>query len=101
MPEYLRKTGPVLFVDDAHNLSGRKLKLAKDCVRAAKVWVMSAADKGRIAPGLRKDVLAAEPQTFLLDSEVAYDATAILIWILMLTCLAGAALMKWRPFWVE
>jgi len=91
VPEYLRETGAVLFVDDAHNLSGRKLKLAQDCVRAAKVWVMSAADEGRIAPGLRKDVLAAEPQTFRLDSEVAYDATAILIWILMLACLAGGA----------
>ena len=91
VPEYLRETGAVLFVDDAHNLSGRKLKLAQDCVRASKVWVMSAADEGRIAPGLRKDVLAAEPQTFRLDSEVAYDATSIIMWILMLACLASGA----------
>jgi len=91
VPKYLHETGAVLFVDDAHNLSGRKLKLAQDCVRAAKVWVMSAADEGRIAPGLRKDVLAAEPQTFRLDSEVAYDATAIIMWILMLACLASGA----------
>ena len=76
LPLYLKETGAVLFIDDAHNLSGRKLKLAQDCVRAANVWVMAAADEGRIAPGLRKDVLAAEPQTFRLDSEVAYDATA-------------------------
>jgi len=91
LPEYLRETGAVLFVDDAHNLSGRKLKLAQDCVRASKVWVMSAADEGRIAPGLRKDVLAAEPQTFRLDSEVAYDATSILMWIAMLVCLGFGA----------
>ena len=103
VPDYLRETGAVLFVDDAHNLSGRKLKLAQDCVRAAKIWVMSAADEGRIAPGLRKDVLAAEPQTFRLDSEVAYDATAILIWILMLACLAGGGfgwtenVSEWPP----
>lgn len=91
LPDYLRETGAVLFVDDAHNLSGRKLKLAQDCVRASKVWVMTAADEGRIAPGLRKDVLAAEPQTFRLDSEVAYDATSILMWVAMLVCLGFGA----------
>lgn len=83
LPLYLQETGAVLFVDDAHGLSGRKLKVVQDCVRAAKVWVMAAADEGRIAPGLRKDVMAAEPQIFRLDSEVAYDATPIFMWILI------------------
>jgi hypothetical protein len=83
LPLYLAETGAVLFVDDAHNLSGRKLKVVQDCVRAAGVWVMSAADEGRIAPGLRKDVLAAEPQTFRLGSEVAYDATPVFMWVLL------------------
>jgi len=91
LPLYLKETGAVLFIDDAHNLSGRKLKLAQDCVRASKVWVMSAADEGRLAPGLRKDVLAAEPQTYRLDSEVAYDATSIIMWMLMLACLGFGA----------
>jgi adenosyl cobinamide kinase/adenosyl cobinamide phosphate guanylyltransferase len=91
LPLYLKETGAVLFIDDAHNLSGRKLKLTQDCVRAAKIWVMAAADEGRIAPGLRKDVLALEPQTFRLDSEVAYDATSIIMWLLMLACLMGGA----------
>lgn len=91
LPLYLKETGAVLFIDDAHNLSGRKLKLAQDCVRASKVWVMAAADEGRLAPSLRKDVLAAEPQTYRLDSEVAYDATSIIMWMLMLACLMGGA----------
>ncbi|SMF95680.1 hypothetical protein SAMN02949497_3054 [Methylomagnum ishizawai] len=91
LPEYLRETGAVLFVDDAHNLSGRKLKLVQDCVRAAGVWVMTAADEGRIAPGLRKDVLAAEPQTFRLGSEVAYDATPMLMWILIMAAMMAGS----------
>jgi hypothetical protein len=91
LPLYLKETGAVLFIDDAHNLGGRKLKVVQDCVRAAKIWVMAAADEGRIAPGLRKDVLALEPQTFRLDSEVAYDATSIIMWLLMLACLMGGA----------
>ena len=85
LPLYLAETGAVLFVDDAHNLSGRKLKIAQECVRSTKVWVMAAADEGRLAPGLRLDVLAAEPQTYRLDSEVAYDATTMVMWILIVS----------------
>jgi hypothetical protein len=33
---------------------------------------------------LRQDVLHVEPQIFRLDSEVAYDATAILMWLFIL-----------------
>ncbi|MFZ2407543.1 MAG: hypothetical protein WAW41_20595 [Methylobacter sp.] len=83
---YLAETGAVLFVDDAHHLSGRKLKITQDCVRAAKVWVMAVADEGRLSPGLRKDVLAAQPQTYRLDSEVAYDATTAIMWVLIAAC---------------
>ena len=85
LPVYLTETGAVLFVDDAHNLSGRKLKITQACVRAAKVWVMTATDEVRLAPGLRVDVLAVNPQTFRLDSDVAYDATAMVMWVLIVT----------------
>jgi diadenosine tetraphosphatase ApaH/serine/threonine PP2A family protein phosphatase len=91
LPVYLQETGAVLFVDDAHGLSGRKLKVAQECVRAATVWVMAAADEGRIAPGLRKDVLAADPQIFRLGSEVAYDATPIFMWILITLAFAAGS----------
>jgi hypothetical protein len=84
LPLYLKETKALLFVDDAHNMTGRKMKLVQDCVRATSVWVMTAADEGRISPSLRKDVLHAEPQTFRLDSEVAYDATAIVMWFAIL-----------------
>lgn len=84
LPLYLKETKALLFVDDAHNMNGRKMKLVQDCVRSASVWVMTAADEGRIAPSLRKDVLHAEPQIFRLDTEVAYDATAVLMWLAIL-----------------
>jgi len=84
LPEYLRETKAVLFVDDAHALSGKKLKICQECIRASTVWIVSASDEGRISPGLRKDLLFKNPQIFRLDSEVAYDATNILMWIAML-----------------
>jgi hypothetical protein len=83
LPLYLKETGAVLFVDDAHALSGRKLKLVQECVRSAAVWVIACADEGRLSPGLRKDILAAEPQTFRLGTEVAYDATPLLMWVMI------------------
>jgi hypothetical protein len=83
LPLYLKETKAVLFVDDAHNLSGRKLKICQDCVRAAGVWVMTASDEGRLAPSLRKDVLHVEPQIFRLDTDVAYDATTVIMWVMI------------------
>jgi hypothetical protein len=84
LPLYLEETEALLFVDDAHNLNGRKLKLVQSCVRSAGIFVIAASEEGRLSPSLRQDVLHVEPQIFRLDSEVAYDATAILMWLFIL-----------------
>jgi hypothetical protein len=85
LPLYLQETGAVLFIDDAHafNTETKKGKLAQACLRAAQVWVMATQDEGRLFPGLREDVRIAEPQRFRLDSEVAYDATPVVMWLFM------------------
>lgn len=87
--EYLRDTGAVVFIDDAHKLSGRKLQLARLFVLNAKVAVISAAEEQRIAPNLRAVVLRRDPQIFRLDSEVAYDATKPLVWLVALVALGA------------
>jgi hypothetical protein len=84
LPDYLKETGAVLFVDDAHKLTAKKLEIVRACARTAKVWVMTASDEGRLSPSLRKDVLWLEPQTFRLDTDVAYDATPIFMWMAIL-----------------
>jgi hypothetical protein len=78
-------------VDDAHQLSGRKLKLVQDCVRASGVFVMTTADENRISPSLRKDVLAQQPQTFRLNTDVAYDVTPLFMWCLIAGALIAGA----------
>jgi hypothetical protein len=88
LPLYLAETGAVLFIDDAHKLTAKKLEIAKLCVRSAKVFVMAAAEEGRLAPGLRKEVLALEPQIIHLDTDVAYDATPVFMWLMILLALA-------------
>lgn len=87
--DYLRDTGAVLFLDDAHKLSGRKLQLARLAVLNAKVNVISATEEQRIAPNLRAVVLRRDPQIFRLDSEVAYDATKPLVWLVALVALGA------------
>lgn len=82
LPLYIKETGALLFVDDAHKLTGKKLEIAKLCVRAADVWVMTTADEGRLSPALRKDALARDPQIFRLESEVAYDYTPQFMWFM-------------------
>lgn len=89
LPLYCENTKAVLFIDDAHKLAGRKLQLARQCVMASKIFVMSASEEQRLPPNLRSVVMRRKPQIFRLDSEVAYDATKIIMWIVIATCIAA------------
>jgi len=89
LPDYCRDTGAVLFIDDAHKLSGRKLQIARQCVMSSRLFVIAASEEQRLAPNLRSAVLHRDPQIFRLDSEVAYDATNILMWSFLVACLAA------------
>jgi hypothetical protein len=85
---YCKAKQPVLFIDDAHKLAGRKLQIARQCAMATRITVVAASEEQRLPPNLRPVLMRRDPQIFRLDSEVAYDATHILMWILLVTCLA-------------
>lgn len=87
LPLFLVENKAVLFIDDAHLLTGRKLQVARDCVRAASIFVLTASDEGRLAPGLRHEVLKLQPQVFRLTSDVAYDATPFIMWLVVFFCI--------------
>lgn len=84
LPEYLRETGGILFIDDAHRLTGRKLQIARQCVIAAKIWVMTASQENRLAPNLRPIVERREPNRINLKTDASYDATGALVWFMVL-----------------
>lgn len=84
LAHYVAETKAVVFVDDAHKLTGRKLQIARECVMAAHIYVMSASDEQRIPPNLRGIVLRREPQVFRLNSETSYDMTQPLMWLVIL-----------------
>ena len=89
LPLYCQHTGAVLLVDDAHKLNGRKLQIARQCVLSARLFVVAASEEQRLAPNLRAAVLHREPKIIRLDSEVAYDATPLLMWFFIVVCLAS------------
>ena len=86
--QYCEDTGAVVFIDDAHKLAGRKLQLARKCIIAARIWVIAASEEQRLPPNLRTVVMRSKPQIFRLDTEAAYDATHILMWMVLISCLA-------------
>lgn len=90
--DYVAEARPVVFVDDAHRLSGRKLDVARRCVLPAPLWVVSASQENRIPPNLRTVLLRREHQRFTLASDTAYDVTGGLVW-------AGAAALAVMGWW--
>jgi hypothetical protein len=91
LPDYIKDTGAVLFLDDCHKLAGRKLQIARECALAARVWVASASDENRIPPNLRSVLMRRDPQVIRLGTDVAYDATNVMTWMLALLLLAAGA----------
>ena len=88
---YLKETRAMLFIDNAHKLTGRKLIIAKDCIVSAFRVVIACSDENRLSPSIRKYFLETKPQFIRLNSDVAYDATPILQWLfVVLAMLAGS-----------
>jgi len=91
LPDYLTDTNAVLFIDDAHKLSGRKLQIARMCALSCRLSVVSASEEQRIPPNLRNVLMRRDPQIFRLNSDVAYDATSIIMWLLIVSALMVGA----------
>lgn len=91
LPDYLKETRAILFVDDAHKLTGRKLMIAKQCVENGFRVIMAASDENRISPNIRKLFLETKPQIIRLTSEVAYDATHLMIWVIVALLMTAGA----------
>jgi hypothetical protein len=89
LPEYLKDTRAVLFIDDAHKLTGRKLQIAKMCLGTAYRSVITASDENKISPSIRRAFLETKPQVVRLNSDVAYDATHILVWMFVVLLFVG------------
>ncbi len=91
LSEYIHETGAILFVDDAHKLSGRKCQIARRCLLSSKIWFIATSDENRLPPNIRTVVERREPQRTKLESEASYDSTVAFMWILAAILAVGGA----------
>ena len=81
--DYVSKNWVVVLIDNADRLTGRKLDIIKEILTESqsKIFVCSAVAENRINPSLRNLIIKSRPQTFTLNSPVAYDITNPLVGI--------------------
>jgi len=83
---YLKETRAILFIDDAHKLTGRKLQIVKSCIDSSYRCVLTTSSENRLSPSIRKAFLDSRPQEIRLNTEVAYDATHLFVWGFVVMC---------------
>lgn len=91
LPDYLKETRAALLIDDADLLSKRKQEIAKACSLVAFRIVVTCKDENRLPLSLRMNIMGREPQIVDLQSDAAYDVTAVFIWLLIAVCAAAGA----------
>jgi hypothetical protein len=91
LADYLVDTQTLLFIDDAHRLTGRKAQVARKCMLSAKLWIVAVSEEGRLPPSIRPIVERRNPQRTNLESDVSYDSTQALIWFLAAICMVTGA----------
>lgn len=91
LTDYVTAKHCLVFVDDAHKLTGRKLQVARECIISARVWVITVSQENRLPPNLRTVIERREPQRTALSTDASYDASGLLVWGLILLAL----LMGW------
>ncbi len=89
LPEYLSDNKAVLFIDNAHKLTGRKQQIAKECLHVQRISVITISEEQRLPASMRHLVLNREPQIYRLVTDTAYDGTPALVYLIAL--LAGIA----------
>jgi hypothetical protein len=89
LADYLADTGAVLFLDDAHKLTGRKLQIARACVLSARLWLVTCSQENRLPPNLRPVIERRDPQRTRLLTDASYDATGLLVWLLIVSALGA------------
>lgn len=83
LSRYLHETGTLLFLDDAHKLTGRKLQFCRQLIMSTRIWIMTACAENRLSPSLRTLIERSDPQRTALESDASYDATRIMLWLMI------------------
>ena len=91
LADYLAENNAILYIDDAHKLTGRKCQIARSCMMGCKRWLIATSDENRLPPNIRTLVERKDPQRTKLESQASYDSTAIFMWFLAALLAIGGA----------
>lgn len=91
LADYLHEKNAILYIDDAHKLSGRKCQIARECMLNAKLWLISTSDENRLPPNIRTIIERKDPQRTRLESQASYDSTVMFMWFLAAILALGGA----------
>lgn len=86
---WVKKTRPVVLLDDAHKLAGRKLDIALQIAREAGRLVTGAFAETAIPMSMRMLIDKRDPQRVGLASEAAYDVTSLAMWLAIITAIGA------------
>lgn len=89
--KWAEENKPVVLLDDAHVLAGRKAEIIKQLIVNAYAVVLTCININQLTTAIRFIVFAKDPQIVRLSSKVSYDATQILIWLMVLIAVAAGA----------
>ena len=78
--DYLLESKALLFVDDAHKLTGRKLQIVRQAMLSSRIWLVAASAENRLPPNMRPLVERRGPQRTQLSTDASYDATGAIMW---------------------
>lgn len=82
--DYLKRTRAVLFVDDAHKATARKARLITQYLLSAYRAVITCEDEALLPPTVREIIMKSGSVDYIrLKSDVAYDTTGLLVWLLV------------------
>jgi hypothetical protein len=89
--QWVKNTKAVLIIDDLQMLGSRKLDIIRKIIMEAGILVCGAFAEQRIPITLRLLIDSRNPQKVNLKSDAAYDSTNLVMWFVVLICIATGA----------
>ena len=91
LPEWVLSKKVVMYFDDMHKLTGRKMHLVRRLLDASFQWYGTSSRINRIPPTLRIAIDTDRVQLIRLSTKNSYDATKALVFIMLVLMAAAGA----------
>jgi len=91
MVEWIAEEKAIIYIDDMHKLTGRKMHIARRFIDASKLWYGTTGRIERISPTIRVIIDTDKIEIVKFNTKASYDATKPLTFLILLSmAVAGA-----------